>query len=161
MRSLDSAVEEIVFFNQAMGLIDEAYSPVSEQFYLRLKQMAGLLKEELDETVKALDEKNNVEILDGACDLFVVLIGFMKVLKNAGFNVESALEDVCENNSTKIMDQREDAAKSVEAYAAKGVEAYVDTIEIFGDVFFSVRRVADKKGLKPYNFKPVDLTPYV
>lgn len=161
MRSFERAVDDIVFFNEGMGLIDPAYSPSSEQFYLRLKQMAGLLKEELDETVKAVEDKNNVEILDGACDIFVVLIGFMKVLENAGFRVNPAVDAVCDNNATKILVSREDAAKSVAYHAVKGVDAYVDTVTIYGETYYSVRRSADGKGLKPHNFKPVNLQEYV
>jgi len=73
----------------------------------------SLIWEEYQESLEALEkayqDNSQVflrdyeeELLDGACDLFVVTMGFLQKLKVAGFNVEEALMRVCKNNMEKF-----------------------------------------------------------
>lgn len=72
-----------------------------------------LIFEELVETISAMDEGMSdypnsdkldaeIELLDGAADVFVVVMGLLQKLQNVGFDVEKALIRVCENNLSKF-----------------------------------------------------------
>lgn len=58
--------------------------------------------EELTETIDGLEQGNMVELLDGACDLFVTVGGLMQKLEAMGFNVAHALGRVNANNLSKF-----------------------------------------------------------
>ncbi len=47
-------------------------------------------------------KENQIEILDGACDMFVTVAGLMQKLSAMGYSVEEALTRVCENNMSKF-----------------------------------------------------------
>lgn len=72
-----------------------------------------LVFEEIVETIHAMDDGMSdypnsdkidaeIELLDGAADVFVVLMGLLQKLQNAGFDIEKALIRVCENNLSKF-----------------------------------------------------------
>lgn len=72
-----------------------------------------LIWEEYTETIAAMDDgcsgypnidrrTAEIELLDGACDLFVVVVGLLQKLQNAGFNVQEALQRVTDNNLSKF-----------------------------------------------------------
>lgn len=58
--------------------------------------------EELTETITAFEEGNKVEVLDGACDLFVTVAGLMQKLEAQGYDVAAALDRVNDNNLSKF-----------------------------------------------------------
>jgi NCAIR mutase (PurE)-related protein len=70
--------------------------------------------EEVKELEKAFAEKDSVELLDGVCDAFVTVAGLMQQMSAAGFNVDKALQRVCENNLTKY--PTEVTKQELEAY---------------------------------------------
>lgn len=103
--------------------------------------------EELQESITAFEQKNAIETLDGACDLFVTVAGFMQKLEAAGFDVEKALQLVCENNLSK--------------YIAYGKPLYYDkslTATLNTEHNLWVLRDSNQKIRKPVNFKSVDLS---
>ena len=72
-----------------------------------------LIFEELTETISAMDaglsdlrdkdlKECEVELLDGAADVFVVVSGLLQKLQHYGFNVEEALQRVAQNNMSKF-----------------------------------------------------------
>lgn len=61
-----------------------------------------LIFEELTETIDGFEAGNNVEVLDGAIDMFVVVSGLMQKLEAKGYKVAEALQRVTENNLTKF-----------------------------------------------------------
>ena len=62
----------------------------------------GFIFEELSETITGFEEGNRVEVLDGACDLFVTVAGLLQKLEAQGYNVAEALTRVNENNLSKF-----------------------------------------------------------
>ena len=58
--------------------------------------------EELCETITAFEDGNRVELLDGACDLFVTVAGLMQKLEAQGYNVAEATARVNANNLSKF-----------------------------------------------------------
>lgn len=72
-----------------------------------------LIFEELTETISAMDaglselrnkdlKECEVELLDGAVDVFVVVSGLLQKLQYFGFDVETALSRVADNNLSKF-----------------------------------------------------------
>jgi hypothetical protein len=75
--------------------------------------------EEINELKDAFENKDAVELLDGACDGFVTLMGLIQQMKRAGFKVDVALKRVCENNLEKFPDYLMDTEEH-DIYKEKG-----------------------------------------
>lgn len=106
--------------------------------------------EELTETIDGLEQGNMVELLDGACDLFVTVGGLMQKLEAMGFNVAHALGRVNANNLSKF-------PKVGELY--RKPEGTVATLnEKYGRV---VLKNSVGKVCKPAAFTSVDLSDLV
>lgn len=143
--------------------IQDAYESV-RKFNLIAGNMEGVdtksvaaqidfIKEELEETYSAnflgIDA---VELLDGACDLFVTVSGLMQKLEAAGFDVEGALRCVCDNNLMKFPTMAE-VFEAEDNLAPLGTPCGVNFVE--GRAVF--KRVTDSKIMKPRNFVAVNL----
>ena len=82
-------------FNDIAGNLDDVtIDSVSNQL--------SFIFEELSEAIAALEEGDEVGLLDGACDLSVTVNGLLQKLENAGFKVAEAMERVDLNNLTKM-----------------------------------------------------------
>ena len=79
MKSCDQTVDK---FNQ-------------DQFNLYLK----LIEEEVGELKVAIDNNNNLEVLDALLDIMVVTVG---AIHSAGFNGEEGWKEVMKSNFAKI-----------------------------------------------------------
>lgn len=91
------AYSEVKKFNEIAGQLDVV---TEESIALQL----DLIQEEYLETVEAFDGKNNVELLDGAIDMFVVVSGLLQKLEASGYNVAEAMKRVTDNNLSKFPD---------------------------------------------------------
>lgn len=67
-----------------------------------LENQCIFIKEELNETLQAIVSNDKVETLDGACDLWVTVVGLLQKLESLGYNVKEAMQRVDENNLTKF-----------------------------------------------------------
>ena len=157
----DDMYKDVCFFNLAAKGTEPVYSPTAQETFERLERQLALVLEEVSETAVAIQDKDKSEILKEVLDVGVVWMGMVQILENAGYDVWAAARVVCDNNTSKIMDNIEDAVESVEKHFADGVEAYTDTTEVDGTEYFSVRRKSDGKILKPYFFRKVDVSAYV
>lgn len=157
----DDMYKDVCFFNLAAKGTEAVYSPNAQETFDRLERQLALVLEEVSETAVAIQDKDKSEILKEVLDVGVVWMGMVQILENAGYDVWAAARDVCDNNTSKIMDNIEDAVESVEKHFADGVEAYTDTTKVDGVEYFSVRRKKDGKILKPYFFKKADVSEYV
>lgn len=153
--------EDVCFFNLAAKGTEPVYNPSAKETFERLERQLALVLEEVSEVAVAIKDKDKAEILKEVLDVGVVWMGMLQILENAGYDVWAAARDVCDNNTSKIMDNIVDAVESVEKHIADGVEAYTDTTKVDGVEYFSVRRKTDGKILKPYFFKKVDVSDYV
>ena len=153
--------ESVIKFNIMAKSIAPLYSCRSEEFYTRLKQQLALVQEELNEALQSIENKDNPELIKELVDIGVVWMGAMGVMRSAGFQIQDAMEKVCENNLNKILDSKEEAEESIKALAEKGVEAYIEEVFYFGDTYYALRRKSDGKILKPYFFKKLDVSEYV
>jgi hypothetical protein len=69
----------------------------------KLNAQMKVVVEEIKELQDAFDNKDAVELLDGACDGFVTLMGLIQQMEKVGFKVDEALQRVCDNNLTKFI----------------------------------------------------------
>lgn len=89
------AYESVHTFNDIAGnLNDVTYDSIDNQL--------SFIFEELTETIDAMETKNRVELLDGACDLYVTVAGLMQKLEAKGYDVARALQRVNQNNLDKF-----------------------------------------------------------
>lgn len=119
------------------------------------KNQVEIIRSEFQELVDAIEAKDNLEILDGAVDLLVTAFGMIRKLKEAGFNVDHAMEKVGINNLTKFPTSLTVVDDSVKMYAEKGV-----TIKpVFNHIYdrWALMDEGDKYK-KPITYKNVDLT---
>jgi hypothetical protein len=61
-----------------------------------------IIKEEVEELDYALGSENATELLDGACDAFVTVVGLLQKMEKAGFKIDEALQIVNDNNLSKF-----------------------------------------------------------
>ena len=91
--------------NQAIGVIDPLIklrnftcmgNEISGQHAKLTKadfqNQVEIIRSEFQELVGGVETENNLEILDGAVDLLVTTLGMIRKLKEAGFNVDRAME---------------------------------------------------------------------
>lgn len=106
--------------------------------------------EELSETIAGMEALDRVEILDGACDLFVTVAGLLQKLESQGYNVAEALHRVNGNNLSKFPKQLAEIG-----YPAGW------TTKLNASYGRWVIKDAAGKVRKPANFVPVDLSDLV
>lgn len=114
-----------------------------------------IIRSEFQETVDAIEEKNNVELLDGAVDLLVTVFGLIRKLDEAGFDTARAMQKVGMNNLTKFPTSLTVVDDSVKMYADKGVSIR----PVFSHHYdrWALLDEGDKYK-KPVGFKDVDLS---
>ena len=141
-KSAGQAYGSVFKFNDISGNLNK---PDKDSIALQL----DLIQEEYIETVDAFDADDKVEILDGACDMFVVVCGLLQKLEAQGCDVEEALMRVCENNLSKFPSTANNATNTWSG----------DYTPHFNKKH-KVLVLKDKNGKirKPEGFKPVDLS---
>lgn len=145
--NIQTAYEQI----RKANLIAGQLTPTNDENTLDgIEMQINILFEELKETYDAFTEQDVVELLDGACDIFVVAAGLLQKLEAAGMNVEKALARVCANNISKFP-LESDYRNNLELKP----EGAVVSESPYGHVVF--KRPSDGKYLKPTNFVSVDL----
>lgn len=127
--------------------------------YAMLNQLARI-QEELNETIAAVNEEDELEVLDGLVDLQVVLEGAAFL---SGLPVEKAFDLVMDNNDLKYTVNYEEA---YDAWVHMGVDKFniqeystiSGALNYSGMPVFSVHRNYDNKICKLLNHPKVDLS---
>lgn len=116
---------------------------------LDLKQQLALIKEELEETIRDLDAKDWVGVLDGYTDIAVTWAGFGQMLDNLQFDTKSALLATADNNLTKFVSTQDDKEiiDTINKYKDQ-----VITIELHDNDEFYVFKDINNKVKKPFSF---------
>lgn len=129
---------------------------------LDLLQQLNLIKEELQETIDAVESEDYVATLDGYCDIMVTTAGFGQQLANLGMNILGALEAVAENNLTKFIPIGnfgfEEAKATQLSFAQKGIKTVV---EQNNQVERYIIKDENNKIRKPLGYTSVNLTPFL
>jgi hypothetical protein len=87
--------ESVYKFNDIAGNL--SYVDVAS-----IEAQIKIIKEEVGELDYACGSENATELLDGACDAFVTVVGLLQKMEKAGFKVDEALTIVNENNLNKF-----------------------------------------------------------
>ena len=109
----------------------------------------SLLKEELEELIKAYEKKDEMGILDAYGDMLFIILGsiYYHGLEN---EFEKYFECICESNLSKHDITEHDAIKTKEKYDKENIETYY--IQKDKNVFVTMKK-SDNKILKSYNYK--------
>lgn len=134
---------DVSVFNEIAGVFESTDSPRNQ-----IERAIKIFKEECFELIEAAKNGDSIELLDGACDVFVTLSGLMQVMDNLGFDVQEAIRRVCQNNLEKYPD----GDKEVLAYQPPNTTC---TYNEWYDVY--VFKDENGKVKKPVGFKPVEL----
>lgn len=106
-----------------------------------------LIREEYDELIDAIRKRDYDMIADGAADLFFVLV---QLLNTVGIDPVEAIQEVYDSNMSKLCTSNEEAQETMEEYAKKGVDTY---LEVTRKDKIIVKRFSDGKVLKSINFR--------
>lgn len=164
----NSFAEAVRLFNILGGNFPDR---TEEEFVEALKNQAYRVVEEAEEIIaacEALEQLHGtdrweeakelaIEVLDGVVDTTFVAIGLFQIASDY-LPVQAATVRVCHNNLTKFTVDRQEADKSVEYYKANDVECEVEEIKWEGTPYYVVRRLEDRKVMKPVGYKNVDLS---
>ena len=145
MSNIQKAYEDVTKFNHIAGNLDKVDMK-------SIENQLNFIEEELYETFRAVGHGDQVELLDGACDLFVTVAGLLQKLDRMGYNVGKALTLVNENNLSKF--------PLVSDYLADDVGT-ITPKDVYTDIQYSrwvFKRTSDGKVMKPTNFKAVDIS---
>lgn len=136
---LNKLYQEVLIFNTLAGNLDNV-DKNSIALQLDLQQ------EEYIETVDAFDNKDAIELVDGAIDQIVVGLGLLQKLEAAGVNVEDAFTRINQNNLSKFSDSILSQPPNTTAEFNKRWEKWV----------FKDKNTGKVK--KPLDFSPVELS---
>lgn len=150
-------------FNSISGSLTKAKEATPEQFKEILLLQCNLIQEELDETIKAIEDNDLIEQVDGAADVLVTASGLVQLLQTKVKAEEAALE-VSQNNLTKFLPIRNPDVQSIalqtrDKYSSQNIEIVMEQNQEYAAVVF--KNKATGKVLKPSSYKPVDLSGFV
>lgn len=158
------------------GLVGQAYESVKvfnhvannigNQTQLTLKErllnQVKIIQSELDELKSAVEAEDDLETLDGVCDVAVTAFGALQMVDERS-KARDGLLEVCANNLTKFVQVVDPNAKeiidaTIRMYKDKGEELTVELNKQFGVYLFK-----DQNGKirKPSNYKNVALMDYL
>lgn len=128
-----------------------------------LRRQVKLIQEELNETNKAIMERNMEAALDGVVDVLVTALGLAQQLESLGCNLSGAAVATSENNLTKFLPtSTKDLSRVIAEEVAKFKEAGIEvTHRVDTERGFVVFKDANDKIRKPSFFVSNDLRDFV
>lgn len=146
-------------FNKIAGNLS---APPTKQ---QLINQLALIKEELEETIEAVELGDAVETVDGAADILYTLNGFNQMLVKAGYDVTGANLEVCKNNLTKFIPAKDEGCMKLIDDTINYYKATfdIDVGEFYNSDYdvFVLKNLATSKIVKPLNYKSVNLKAYI
>lgn len=159
MKSLFDFYLQVKDFNQKVGNKFHEYDTLD--YWRAMESQSHLMVEESSEGVEAAKVNDAVESLDALCDEFFVWAWKAAMLEQSGFDIEGAIQAVCDNNATKYFDSYYLAVESKEMLEDKfDEEMFIDTSVVNGVPFYCVKK-GNGKVMKPVGFKAVSLEQFV
>lgn len=131
----------------------------------------GLLTEEVQELLEALEKGDILEVTDAVVDIQYYVYQMISWLEIAGIDFNGAMNAVCDNNDSKYTTSKELAWQWAEDYRFKGyhydvnivgIESYLDEYAC-NDEYTTYYCLKDSEGKvkKPIDFIPVDLSSFI
>lgn len=122
------------------------YGPLKFPEDAQLDLAVELVKEEFKELVDAVEARDMKEIIDASVDLTWVIYRLQQVF---GIDSNAAMCAVFESNMSKVSLTLQEAQKTRDSYAQKGIETITKEV---GGMYFTHRK-SDDKLLKSIRFK--------
>lgn len=152
--------ESTVDFNLVAGNRFVHFDDIA--FLTTVKRQVALISEECKELEEAVKVEDWTEVADAVCDIRVVSDWLQELLYQAGFDMEAAMQEVAENNMSKLFKTYSEALETKEYYEEeKGLSVYIESKFHKGRDWFVVKNAETGKILKPKSFVPVDLSKYI
>ena len=150
MKSLDSLNQVAEFHHTFQHPIEPNPTiPDPKRCALRV----SLIREELEELEKAIEDKDLVEIADALCDIQYVLSGAVLEF-GLGEKFRDLFDEVQRSNMSKSCSSRQEAIATIRHYEDnKNMKCYYKEV----DGKFLVYRTEDNKTLKSINYSPANL----
>lgn len=117
----------------------------------------SLVKEEFDETVDAIKNKDFTELVDGLGDIMYVVLGFFS---SVGVDADQVFNIIHQSNMSKLCDTEEDAIITVQRYQEEIPQRYDSPTYRKSDcgTYFVVYNKSTSKILKSYKYTPANFT---
>lgn len=153
----DYSYNDIFTFNQAAGNLRGCSTQLD--FIKKVRRQLDLIQEELQETYTATEgEPNYTEILDGCCDLLVVVTGLQQILEANDFDVQGAMNATNTNNLSKFCKTPSEVYSTFNYYEKRGIQCEAVHDDISG--FIVVKNKQTGKVLKCFGFKSNDVSQF-
>lgn len=154
----DNSYSDILTFNAVAGNLYK--SNTVENLLMRIRRQLDLVQEELRETYTATEgDANYAGILDGCCDLMVVITGLQQILEANEFDVKGALKATNENNLSKFCRTPPQVYDTMDFYAHSGIECIAIQDDISG--LTAIKNKDTGKVLKRFGFKSNDVSSFI
>ena len=145
MKNTQTLYNKIYQFNNFAGNLDVVtVDDISNQLDIDYSEVI--------ETIEAFDEKDTTEYIDGLADKYVTLTGLIQQMEAIGFNMDEAIERVCDNNLTKFVDAGR-YTSGIQPDNTEAIHIPEHNLIMFKDENGKVK--------KPLNYIPVDLSDLV
>lgn len=147
-----STFDRVKEFNIKAG---KKLSPIgSVEYWTAIENQYQRIIEELQETYRAIKERDLVKMLDGGCDLDVTVSGYNYL---TGASYKDAIKAVLDNNDLKTTTDKDLIAKTLEELYNND-EYHVHNEEQEGVVYYTILRNSDNKIMKLLDHPEVGLT---
>ena len=147
--------------NEIPGTLDRAAIANKEEFKKILQDQIKIIQSELKETIDAIEQEDEIETLDGGCDLFVTAAGLLQIIETK-VQARLGLLDVCANNLTKFISVfHPDKDKIIEDTIQKYKEKDITVKPVINQKYQAIAFIDENnKYKKPSIYKDVDLQQY-
>jgi hypothetical protein len=150
--NLNKLIKDSLVFNEISGADKEvSLLDIERQIKFTVDEVREL-RDSLNHFV--LTGRNEGEIVKEALDVIVCAVGVLQKMQTLGYDITECANIVGENNLSKYPKTQEEALKSLQDLASKGVNAYVSySLEYNAYV---IRDTQEGKVRKPSGYQKVD-----
>jgi hypothetical protein len=150
--NLNKLIKDSLIFNEISGSDKEvSLLDIERQIKFTLDE-AKELRDSLNHYY--LTGQNEGEIVKEALDVIVCAVGVLQKMQTLGYDITECSNIVGENNLSKYPKTQEEALKSLQDLASKGVNAYVSYNPEYNA--YVIRDTQEGKVRKPSGYQKVD-----
>ena len=128
-----------------------------ELVWKQLKEQAERVLEEAKELVKACEEQDIKEVLDGFVDVWYTNEYVEDLLVACGVDTKTAKHEICNNNDQKYTTSFALAEDTRLGYLDIATPTVISEVDYGGETYFTVMRVEDNKVMKLKGHVPPNL----
>lgn len=154
-----SNFEKVIEFNKSFGVktFTEPQLDIFDKDPEFVESRLALIREEFNETVESIKNKDFTEMCDGLMDLLVTAYG---MAANLGIPANKAFDIVHKSNMSKLCDTKDIAIESVRRYNEEIPQRYDSPAYRKSDCgkYFVVFNKSTSKILKSYKYQKADFS---